>query len=272
MNLAQHKLMSKAFAALRLTAPTNQRKVEATLRAIQKHASGLVFGKRWWLTERAATQPRSALGVGHLHVANYMQAAWAQPLLDAMGRTTEDRPYKHYFAHYARQAYPDLGMGREMLSLNLSFSRIVDGPPEAMPGEARQAFKAVAALPPLRYAAPDPDAEPACQPREDLPREDLLAQYRRAGRPIRRPALDAPGGPCVPRQRPVGRVEGVGSGGLRGGGGGEGGAPRRGASGGGRWAHIDRSIATVPAHAHPQTSLAGVFLRRFFHCRRWCVP
>ena len=34
--------------------------------------------------------------------------------------------------------------------------------------------------------------------------------------------------------------------------------------GGGRWAHIDRSIATVPAHAHPQTSLAGTFLRRFF--------
>jgi hypothetical protein len=115
-----------------------------------------------------------------------MQTAWAQPLLDAMGRTTEDRPYKHYFAHYARQAYPDLGMGREMLSLNLSFSRIVDGPPEAMPGEARQAFKAVAALPPLRYAAPDPDTEPACQPREDLPREDLLAQPL-----LHNPILDA---------------------------------------------------------------------------------
>ena len=186
VNLAQHKLMGKAFAALRLTAPTNQKKVETTLRAIQKHASGLVFGKWRWLTERAATQPRSALGVGHLHVANYMQAAWAQPLLDAMGRTTEDRPYKHYFAHYARQAYPDLGMGREMLSLNLTFSRIVDGPPEAMPGEARQAFKAVAALPPLRYAAPDPDAEPACQPREDLPREDLLAQPL-----LHNPILDA---------------------------------------------------------------------------------
>ena len=158
----------------------------ATLRALQKHANGLVFGKRWWLTEKAATQPRSALGIGHLHVTNYMQTAWAQPLLDAMGRTTEDRPYKHYFAHYARQAYPDLGMGRELLSLNLSFSRIVDGPPEAMPGEARQAFKAVAALPPLRYAAPDPDTEPACQPREDLPREDLLAQPL-----LHNPILDA---------------------------------------------------------------------------------
>ena len=64
--------------------------------------------------------------------------------------------------------------------------RIVDGPPEAMPGEARQAFRAVAALPPLRYAAPDPDAEPACQPREDLPREDLLAQPL-----LHNPILDA---------------------------------------------------------------------------------
>ena len=185
VNLAQH-MMSKAFATLRLTAPTDQRRVQATLGEIQKHANGLVFGKRWWLTEKAATQPRSALGVGHLHAAAYMQAAWAQPLLDAMGRTTEDRPYKHYFAHYARQAYPGLGMGRELLSLNLSFSPIVKSPPEAMPGEARQAFKAVAALPPLRYAVPDPDAEPACQPREDLPREDLLAQPL-----LHNPILDA---------------------------------------------------------------------------------
>ena len=77
-------------------------------------------------------------------------------------------------------------MGRELLSLNLSFSPIVKSPPEAMPGEARQAFKAVAALPPLRYAVPDPDAEPACQPREDLPREDLLAQPL-----LHNPILDA---------------------------------------------------------------------------------
>ena len=40
-----------------------------------------------------------------------------------MGRNTEDRPYKHYFAHYVRCAYPDhLEMGRELLTLNLSFS------------------------------------------------------------------------------------------------------------------------------------------------------
>jgi len=185
VNLAQSKLMGKAFATLRLTAPTNQRGVDAALSTLQKHANRLVFGRRW-LTEEAATQPRSALGVGHLHVTKYMQAAWAQPLLDAMGRTTEDRPYKHYFAYYARQAYPGLDMGREMLSLNLSFSKIVDGPPEAMPGEARQAFKAVAALPPLQYAAPDPDTEPACRPREDLPREELLAQPL-----LHNPILDA---------------------------------------------------------------------------------
>ena len=64
--------MGKAFATLRLTAPTSQRKVDATLGTLQKHANRLVFGRRW-LTEQAATQPRSALGVGHLQVAKYAE-------------------------------------------------------------------------------------------------------------------------------------------------------------------------------------------------------
>ena len=59
--------------------------------------------------------------------------------------------------------------------IGVLIKNITEGPPEAMPGEARQAFKAVAALPPLAYARPDPDTEPTCQPRESLPREDLLA-------------------------------------------------------------------------------------------------
>ena len=61
VSLAQH-MISRAFATLRLTAPTDKRAVDATLGAIQKHANGLVFGRRWWLTEKAAPQPRSALG------------------------------------------------------------------------------------------------------------------------------------------------------------------------------------------------------------------
>ena len=85
--------MGRAFATLRLTAPNSQATVEASLVALQKHANGLVFGRRWWLAGGSAMQPRHAFGVGHLHVAKYMQAAWAQPLLDAMGRTQEDRPY-----------------------------------------------------------------------------------------------------------------------------------------------------------------------------------
>ena len=67
-------------------------------------------------------------------------------------------------------------MGRELLSLNLSFPRVAAGPPEAMPGEARQAFKAIAALPPLRYLAPDPSSDPASVPRGDLPHADLVRQ------------------------------------------------------------------------------------------------
>ena len=88
----------KALATLRLTAPTDQDTVDTHLRSLQKHADGLVFGRRRWLTGESAAQPRHALGVGHLHVQKYMQATWAQPLLASMGRDQERRPYKHYFA------------------------------------------------------------------------------------------------------------------------------------------------------------------------------
>ena len=46
-----------------------------------------------------------------------------------------------------------------------------------MPGEARQSFRALGALPPLRYRAPDAGdhtADPRCAPRGDIPREQLL--------------------------------------------------------------------------------------------------
>ena len=78
---------------------------------------------------------------------------------------------------------------------------------------------------------------------------------------------------------PVGRIEGVGSGGLRGREEGERGGYRAAGSRGGEGTHIGyRSIhiATVPAHAHPQISLTG---RRgllssvvFFTAAVWCVP
>ena len=83
--LANGKLIGQVSATLRLTAPASQREVDASLRDLQKHADRLVFG-RWWLTAEAATQPRHAFGVGHLHVQKYMQAVWVQPLLSAMGR------------------------------------------------------------------------------------------------------------------------------------------------------------------------------------------
>ena len=42
-------------------------------------------------------------------------------------------------------------MGRELLTLNLSFHAVVALPPESITGEARQAFMALARLPPLHY-------------------------------------------------------------------------------------------------------------------------
>ena len=118
--------------------------------------------------------------VGHLDVKSHFRAAWLQPLVAAMGRDTEQRPFKSYYARYAREAYPAMGMGRELLTLNLGFGRVAALPPEAMPGEARQAFAALAALPPLRYLAPDHDAAPgeleSCVPREEMPYCDLVRQ------------------------------------------------------------------------------------------------
>ena len=68
-------------------------------------------------------------------------------------------------------------MGRELLSLNLGFATLLAQPPEAMPGEARQSFKALGALPPLRYRAPDAGdhaADPRCTPRGDIAHGQLL--------------------------------------------------------------------------------------------------
>ena len=72
-----------------------------------------------------------------------MQAAWLQQLLAAAGRNVEKRPWKGYYAKYAREACPDMRMGRELLYLNLSFGRVTALPPDAIPGEARQAFVAL---------------------------------------------------------------------------------------------------------------------------------
>ena len=172
--LAQGKIMGKFNAALRLTVPHSDRAVEDGLAAIQKHADRTVFGKRHWLTLAAAKQPRDCMGVGHLDVKAATQAGWLKPLLAAAGQTQDQRPFKSYYCAYAREAYPALGMGRELLTLNLGFHRVVALPPEAIPGEAKHAFAAYATLPPLTYLEPDEDS--GCVPRERMRYEELVRQ------------------------------------------------------------------------------------------------
>ena len=77
---------------------------------------------------------------------------------------------------------------------------------------------------------------------------------RRAGRPLGRPTLDAPGRPYVPRQRPVGRVEGVGSRGLKGRGREDGGSTRAQGLGGAEGTH--RSIHSDCPCPSPRPDLA----------------
>ena len=77
---------------------------------------------------------------------------------------------------------------------------------------------------------------------------------RRAGRPLGRPTLDAPSRPYVPRQRPVGRVEGVGSRGLKGRGREDGGSTRAQGLGGAEGTH--RSIHSDCPCPSPRPDLA----------------
>ena len=117
------------------------------------------------------------------------------------------------------KSYPALGMGRELLSLNLGFATLLAQPPEAMPGEARQAFKALGTKCPTRY-----DRYSA---HRRWPTASLPTASRRPGRPI--------GGPVRSRHpqqtaRPTPTPRGTNSGsGTRGAGGlGKGGKRREG--------------------------------------------
>lgn len=84
-NLARGQLMGKAHAALKFQAPHDDSVVDRTLATIQTAADRLVLGGRCFLTMHTAMQPRSSLGLGHLHVTRHMHAMWVKPLLAAAG-------------------------------------------------------------------------------------------------------------------------------------------------------------------------------------------
>ena len=176
---ASGKIMGVAKAALMFTVPHSQKTIDSTLERVQKAADSLVLGRRHAIAAAEARQPRSSFGIGLLDVKSYMEAAWLQPLLSTLA-CPEQRPYKHYMAQAARLGYPELGAGREMLSLNLSFDRVAQLPPSDVTGEVRQAFRALGALPPLRYREPEQRAagagEPTAERREAMSADDLRRQ------------------------------------------------------------------------------------------------
>ena len=109
-----------------------------------------------------------------MRVGGHMQAVWLRPLLAAMGADAGHRPYKGCYARQARLHYPEMNMGRELLGLNLNFRRITEAPADGVTGEMRQAFRALAALPPLRYVRPG-EEEPTPE-REHMRYDDLVDQ------------------------------------------------------------------------------------------------
>ena len=174
---ATGSVLGKALATLKFTVPHNQATIDEQLHRLQQAADELVLGKRRWLKAEEARQPRVDFGIGHLDVHAALQAAWLRPLLATLGTDHAQRPYKVYYAEAARLAYPEMDMGRELLSLNLSFMGIEKLDPRFVTGEVRQAFKALGSLPPLVYVEPDPDdAENGAQPRDYMSYDELMRQ------------------------------------------------------------------------------------------------
>ena len=136
--LARGKLMGAAQAALQFQVPHDDRAVLDCLQACQRSADSLVLGARRPLRAAAAKQPKECMGLGHLNVRAHMCAVWAKPLLATAGSDLEHRPFKHFYAQYARRAYPALDMGRELLTLNLSFHAVAALPRAAKRARGRQ--------------------------------------------------------------------------------------------------------------------------------------
>ena len=113
---AAGKVLGKAKATLQYTVPHDQATVDSELAKLQQSISNMVMGKRHAIKTAEAVQPRADMGIGMVSVQDQMAATWARPLLAAMGATTHARPYENYYAQVMRIAYPEMGMGRELLS------------------------------------------------------------------------------------------------------------------------------------------------------------
>ena len=135
--------LGRAFATLRLTAPMPQQPSHG--RSKPGGPAEARQRTRLWppmVADRRLRHPAEARLRSRSPARSKIHAGGMGPAPPGRdGQNTGGPPLQalHYFAHYARSAYPELDMGRELLTLNLSFARIEASPPEAMPGSARSA-------------------------------------------------------------------------------------------------------------------------------------
>ena len=171
---AAGRVLGKSKATLQYTVPHDQKAVTKQLEKLQTGVNKLVMGPRRALTAEEAIQPRKDMGIGMVSVADQMAATWAKPLLAAMGARTDRRPYENYYAQIARIAYPEMGMGRELLRLNLGMHAVLELRHTQITGEMRQAFEALQRIPPMQYMAPQGQSD--ATERENTTYEQLVEQ------------------------------------------------------------------------------------------------
>ena len=164
-------LMGKANATLKFTAPHKQKEIDGVLGRVQTAVNRLVLGPQPPLKANEARQAPRDFGIGMLDVRAHMSATWLKPLLSTAGARHDQRPYEHYYAQAARLAYPHMDAGRELLTLNLGFHAVLAMSAASLTGEVRQAFRALAQLPPFGYTEPEDDS--AAIPRAEWTREQI---------------------------------------------------------------------------------------------------
>ena len=110
VTLTKGRVMGKAYAPLRLTAPADQAEVDSCLRDLQGYAD-LVFG-RWWLTADAAAQPPARVrGWAPARTKAYASSLGATPSLHH-GQRPREAPLQTLLRQVCQGGLPSTGYGQ----------------------------------------------------------------------------------------------------------------------------------------------------------------
>ena len=84
-----------------------------------------------------------------MSVARHLGAQWHKQGLE-VATSAAPRPWKNFYPYYVKQAYPHLQTGRDALSSNLTFDKVVNLPRGKITGLAKRVFMMLGRAPTIR--------------------------------------------------------------------------------------------------------------------------